>query len=170
MSKVSNITKGGILTALSFICIYLSSILPINKFSLMAITSFIIILSIISIGIKTSILIYIAVSLLSFFMVSSKGTVFTYIFFFGLYGFIKYYIEHFRNVSLELLLKLIFFNISMFILIYLYKTIFIGEFNLYKIHFPIYAVIGAVEILFFVFDYILTLFVAYYNSHFPSKF
>ncbi|KGN03270.1 membrane protein [Clostridium novyi A str. 4570] len=170
MMKVSNITKGGILIALTLIFIYLSSIIPTNKLSLMTITSFIIILSIISLGVKTGLLVFVASSILSFFIVSPKEIVFTYILFFGLYGFVKYYIEHFNNVPLELFLKLIYFNVSMFILFYLYKTLFIGDFSSYKMYFPIYTIIIFGEIIFFIFDYVLTLFVSYYNKHFASKF
>ena len=108
--KVSNITKGGILIALTLIFIYLSSLIPTNKLSLMTITSFIIILSIISLGVKTGLLVFVASSILSFFIVSPKEIVFTYILFFGLYGFVKYYIENFNNVPLELFLKLIYFS------------------------------------------------------------
>ncbi|MCS4464470.1 hypothetical protein JTT01_11475 [Clostridium botulinum] len=50
--KSSNIAKGGVFTAISFLLIYLSTILPVNKLSLLATASAIIPIAIISTNAK----------------------------------------------------------------------------------------------------------------------
>ena len=47
MKNVSNITRGGILTALSVIALYISSLLPTNKITILAILALIIPIAII---------------------------------------------------------------------------------------------------------------------------
>lgn len=170
MNKVSNITSGGILAALSLIFIYLASIMPTNKLALMTLTSFIIIVCILITGIKNSFLIYITVSLLSLFLVTSKGIAFTYLVFFGLYGFIKFYIERLQNLYLEIFLKLIFFNASFWLLFSLYRTLFMGLVDFSQLKLPFFAVIIFLEGAFLIYDYILTSFIAYFNKNLRPKF
>ncbi|MCR1935136.1 hypothetical protein ACQX0N_05775 [Clostridium tepidum] len=167
--KSSHIAKGGIFTAISFLLIYLSTILPINKLSLLATASAIIPISIISTNIKNGFLVYLSTSILCSLIVGiSRSTVIFYIVFFGLYGIIKYYIEKLNKLYIEIILKFIFFNISLLILFFIYKLFFKGipMLNKYKYTY-IYFIIA--QIAFIVFDYILTLFIFYINKHFVNN-
>lgn len=170
MHKTSNITRGGLFAALSLIFIYLSSIAPTNKLALLTLASFIIISSILIMGIKSSFILYIAVSMLSLFLLSSKGIAIVYLMFFGAYGFIKYYIEKLNKLPLEILLKLLFFNSSLGILFLLYDTLFVNLVDLSKIRFSLYIVILALQVAFLVYDYVLTVFVSYFNNKLYDKF
>lgn len=170
MHKASNITRGGLFAALSLIFIYLSSIAPTNKLALLTLSSFIIICSILIMGIKSSFVLYISVSMLSFFLLASKGIAVVYLTFFGVYGFIKYYIEKLNKLPLEILLKLLFFNSSLGILFLLYDTLFISLIDLSKIKFSIYLVILVLQIAFLIYDYILTLFISYFNNKLYNRF
>lgn len=170
MSKTNNITKGALFTALSILFIYLSSIMPTNRLALLVLSTFIIISSIITIGINTSILVFISTSLLSFFLVSSKGIAVLYIVFFGIYGFVKYYIEKIRILFLEIFIKLLFFNSVAVILFQLYEKLFVGIIDFSKIKISIYFVIILLQIGFIVYDYVLTLFVTYFNNNLLHRF
>lgn len=170
MSKTNIISRGGVFTALSLLFIYLSSILPTNKLALLTLSTFLIISSIITIGVKGSFMVYAAVSILSIFLVNSKGIAFIYILFFGLYGFVKFYIEKIRKLPLEIFIKILFFN-SIFALTYsLYEKLFIGVIDLSSLKFSVYILIIALEIGFIIYDYVLTLFVTYFNSNLINKF
>lgn len=160
--KTVNIAKGGLFTAISVILIYLSTIVPVNKAYLLAIASCIIPLSVITTNIKNTIVIYLATSLLSLLICGIRTTVIAYIIFFGLYGIVKYYIERIRKFYIELILKLIFFNITLFILFLSYKLFFP---NLLNIHLPIYILIIGAQIVFLVFDYIITMFISYIRNY-----
>ena len=123
MNKASNIAKGGLFTALTILFLYLSSIVPLNRFYLLGLAACIIPLSIITTNVKNSILVYVASGLLSL-LFGFRGSAIAYIIFFGLYGFIKYYVEKLRITLLEFVLKLAFFNTRSCYLYYvLYFTI-----------------------------------------------
>ncbi|MEN8077938.1 hypothetical protein ABFP60_13320 [Clostridioides difficile] len=109
--KAKNIALGGILVALTSIVLYATSILPISTIAILTIASAIIPVCIIRSDIQTSIFVYIASSLIAFFLVSINISL-LYFIFFGVYGIVKYFIERMRKEKLEVLLKLIFFNIA----------------------------------------------------------
>jgi hypothetical protein len=163
--KANRIAKGGIFAALSLILLYLSSIFPTNKLFILGIASCIIPLSILTTGIKNTIVVYSAVSLLSLFIIPSKLISIAYILIFGAYGFVKYFIEKLRNVPLEFVLKILYFNISSAIIIFLYKLVLLEIPNI-----NIYLIILILQFGFIVYDYTLTAFIAYANKNLLKKF
>lgn len=160
MNKTSNIAKGGLYTALTVILIYLSSMLPTNKLAIIAVASCIIPLSIITTNIKNSFAVYLSVSILSL-LLGLKGSALAYILFFGLYGFVKYYVEAKRKPVLEFAIKFLFFNCSMTLAYFLFK-LFAFDIPIKK--FPIYLIIIALQIIFIIYDYALTLMIGFINS------
>jgi hypothetical protein len=161
-NKTSFVSKGGLFTALGVIFVYLSSIVPINKIYLLCIASSIIPLSVITTNIRNTLVVYFATSIVCLFISGSKITVIAYIVFFGLYGIIKYYVEKIRKLYIELILKLCFFNLVIFISFYIYKAFFPSIFNT---NMPLYLLIICSEIIFLVYDYVLTLFIGCVNNH-----
>lgn len=109
--KAKNIALGGVLVALTSIVLYSTAIIPISTISILTIASAIIPVCIIRSDIKTSIFVYIASSLIAFFLVPINISL-LYFIFFGIYGIVKYFIERMRKENLEILLKLVFFNIA----------------------------------------------------------
>ncbi len=161
-NKTSDITKGGLLTTLGVILIYLSGIVPINHAYLLALASFIIPLSVLVTSFKNAITIYAATSLLSLLICGFKITVLSYVIFFGLYGLIKYFVEELRKLPLEIILKLAFFNICLLVLFLLYSLFFPG---LLKIKTSPYLIVLGAQIAFLIYDYLLTLFINYVNRY-----
>lgn len=160
MNKASNIAKGGLFTALTILFLYLSSIVPINRFYLLGLAACIIPLSIITTNVKNSVLVYVASGLLSL-LFGFRGSAIAYIIFFGLYGFIKYYVEKLRRAPLEFVLKLAFFNICLYFTFFLYKLFSLG---LPSVNLPIYYVVIILQFIFIVYDYTLTMFISYANK------
>lgn len=163
--KSNSIAKGGIFAALSLILLYLSSVFPTNKLFILGIASCIIPLSIMLTGVRNTIVVFATVSLLSLFIIPSKVVAITYVLIFGSYGFVKYFIEKLRKVPLEFILKLLYFNISSAIIIFIYKLVIIKIPNI-----NIYLVILAMQLAFIVYDYALTAFIAYANKNLLKKF
>jgi hypothetical protein len=157
MNKASNIAKGGMITALSIILLYFSSIMPTNKLSFMIVASFLIPLSIINLNFRTSLIMYCATSILSLFLVPLKGIVVLYIIFFGLYGFIKFLIEKIRNFPIEILLKLVYFNIVLVLLNLLYKQLFATMIDIKYLTTYLAISIILSQVLFIFYDYLVTL-------------
>lgn len=166
MKTASFIAKGGLFTALSFICIYASSIVPTNKLFLLGAASCIIPISILATNLKNSVLVYIATSLLGLLVLGVKGTVIGYILFFGIYGFAKLYIERFQKLYLEIFIKLLFFNAAFLFIMLLYRLFF---FTLPKVQLSIYLVFIMMQFVFLAYDYALTVFISYFNTHWLSK-
>jgi hypothetical protein len=155
--NTTNVSRGGLFTALSVIFIYISTLLPINKLYFLAIASCIIPISIIKTSVKNTVVVYLATSIISLLICGPKASVILYGIFFGVYGIIKYYIEKLRNFITEVILKLLFFNIVLSVLLYLYKLMFMGTF---KISISIYIFISGAEVVFLIYDYILTIFIS----------
>ena len=163
--KSNNIAKGGIFAALSLILLYLSSVFPTNKLFILGIASCIIPLCIMLTGVKNTIVVYATVSLLSLFIIPSKLISIAYMLIFGSYGFVKYFIEKLRSVPLEFILKLLYFNISSAIIIFIYRLVIINIPNI-----NIYLVLVVMQFAFLVYDYALTVFIVYANKNLLKKF
>lgn len=164
--KSSQIAKGGIFAALSLILLYLSSITPTNRLSILVVASFIIPLSIMVTGVKNTVVVYGSISLLSLFIIPSRLISMSYILIFGSYGFVKYYVEKLRNIPIEIILKLLYFNITSSIILLIYKMLFLKIPNL---NINIYLLLIIVEIVFVIYDYELTVFIAYANKSLLKK-
>lgn len=108
--KSRDIAIGGIFVALTIIVLYATSILPISTLAILTIASAIIPICIIRSNVQTSIFVYISSSLIAFFLVPINISL-LYFIFFGVYGIVKYFIERIRKENLEIILKLVFFNI-----------------------------------------------------------
>lgn len=157
-----NIAKGGILTAIGVICVYGSNVFPINKAFILIIASALIPIAVVSANILTSIMVYAATALLSFLISGFNIAVLAYVLFFGIYGICKYYIERIRKLPLEIIIKFLFFNLSLLICSLVIKSFFIGSI---KLKYPIYILIILCEVGFWIYDYALTIFIAYLSKY-----
>lgn len=162
--KAKDIALGGILTSISIIILYLSSIIPINTLTLLTLTSCLIAIAIIHSSIKLGGLVYTTTSIIGF-LILPTNIIISYILFFGLYSIIKNFIEKSKNIVKEIILKLISFNI-LFIIGYTVFSSFIGDINL-SIS-PIIFIILA-EIGFLIYDYALTLIITFYLSRIKNR-
>lgn len=147
---------------MSIILLYFSSFVPGVEMTLFALASFFVGFTILETGIKGGFVYYIALVLLTFFIIPNQAAVLPFLVFFGLYGILKYLIEKMRNGPVEIILKLVYFNISIAVIFYLFKAIFIGQLNLPD--FPWYALLLIANIFFFFYDYIYTLAIGFYRA------
>ncbi|OOM76533.1 hypothetical protein [Clostridium sp. BL-8] len=157
--KAKYIAENGIITALTLAILYSASIIPISTLSILTVASCLIPISIIRTSIKNTILVYIASSILSFFLVTINIAIY-YILFFGIYGIIKYFIEKIRNILIELVLKLVTFNMLLSVIYFIGTNLLI---NL-DTKFPIYIVWIIAQVVFLIYDYALTIIISFYLS------
>jgi hypothetical protein len=155
------VTLNGILGALAVISLLLAAVLPTNRLSFYALSSFFVAITIIEYGIKAGWLLYAATALLSLIVLPDKLAIVPYVIFFGIYGIIKLYIERINKIVLEYILKVIYFNICLVAAYYFIKQVF---FESIKINLPWWLLIIALEIVFIVYDYVYTLFIRYYRE------
>lgn len=160
-SGTKMLALGGILVALAVITLFLASILPTSKLSLYALSSFFIAIVIMESGIKAGWLFYVASCLLGFIILPDKLFVLPFVSFFGIYGIVKLYTEKVKIVFLEYAIKLIHFNICL-ILAFIFMKQFLFEKS--AVAFPWWAIAAGLEVIFFIYDYVYTLFIRYYND------
>lgn len=164
-SLASAVARGGLLTALGVLCVYLSSYLPTNKIFLQAVATCLIMVGIMITGVKNSIAIYTATALLSLLLCGIRLTTISYIVFFGLYGFVKHYIEGLNKKGLEYVLKLVYCNLCILVLFGVYK-LFLP--TLFDFKLSLYIIIFAAQFIFLIYDYALSAFITYFKRQFPK--
>ncbi|NLY71878.1 MAG: hypothetical protein GX076_09425 [Clostridiales bacterium] len=161
-NSTKSVALGGILLALSLVTIFLASMVPGAELTLYAISSFYVALLVLKTSAINGWIFYVASFLLALALVPNKLAVLPYGMFFGFYGIIKYYIEKLNNQALEIILKLVCFNIIWGLGLYFFKELLLGNINLPELS-NIILIIGA-QVMFLLYDYIYTLVIAYYQK------
>lgn len=162
--KAKDITLGGILIALTVITLYLNLIIPINTFAILTISSCYVPIAIMRSNIKLGMFVYIASSVIGFLIIPLNIMI-PFILYFGSFGLVKFYIEKLKNMPLEIILKLVFSNIMLFIGYFIF-TSFVGPI---PSKFPLWILLIAAQIAFIIFDYALTLIITFYISKFHRR-
>lgn len=160
--NAKNVSKGGLLTALGVIFLYLASYLPTNKLAFLVLSSVMIPFAVIMCDIKTSFIVYGATCLLSL-MIPNKVICMTYILLFGLYGIIKYYAEKSKTTAIEYIIKFLFFNASLIICLVIYNTLLVPSSQQMN-----YLYFLVAQPLFLLYDYIMTQCISYFTKKLKS--
>ncbi len=162
--KAKDITLGGILIALGIAILYLTTIININTIALLTLCSCLIPIAIIRSNLKTAFFVYISTSIISFFIVPINYAL-LYTLFFGIYGIIKFFIEKTGKLFIELILKILYFNLILgFALFFLDKILPSIEIN---IHTGLLLCIS--QVAFIIYDYAMTIFVTYFLEKINKK-
>lgn len=162
--KAKEITLSAILVALTNIILYLNFLLPISTISILTLASLLIPIALIKGSIKSAFLVYIASSIIGFFILPIN-IILLYILFFGIYGIVKYYIEKLNKLYLEIFCKMIFCNISLFISIFVFKSFIAIEIT--KLPLSLLWIIA--QPVFLIFDYALTLLISFYIQRIHNR-
>ena len=162
--KAKEITLSAILVALTNIILYLNFLLPISTISILTLASLLIPIALIKGSIKSAFLVYIASSIIGFFILPIN-IILLYILFFGIYGIVKYYIEKLNKLYLEIFFKIIFCNISLFISIFVSKSFIAIEIT----KLPIWLLWIIAQPVFLIFDYALTLLISFYMQRIHNR-
>ncbi|MBS6502960.1 MAG: hypothetical protein KH415_15290 [Clostridium sp.] len=162
--KAKEITLSAILVALTNIILYLNFLLPISTISILTLASLLIPIALIKGSIKSAFLVYIASSIIGFFILPIN-IILLYILFFGIYGIVKYYIEKLNKLYLEIFFKIIFCNISLFISIFVFKSFIAIEIT----KLPLWLLWIIAQPVFLIFDYALTLLISFYMQRIHNR-
>lgn len=117
-SSASKVAYPALLGALSLILVYVGSIAPTGNWGIVALAGILPAGAVISAGLSSGFLCWAGVSILAFLLIPDKFCVLLYAVLFGLYPMIKCLVERLRQMPLEVLLKLVFFNAA-FTVVYL---------------------------------------------------
>ncbi|PRR81093.1 hypothetical protein [Clostridium vincentii] len=155
--KAKDITLGGIMVALGIMTLYLTTIIPVNTLSILTLASCFIPITILRSNIRTACFVYVATALMSFFIVPINYAI-MYTLLFGIYGIVKYFIEKIRKIPIEIILKLLFFNIVLSIGI-VFMNAFISELT---IDFPTWILYLISQPAFLLYDFAITTVITFY--------
>ena len=153
------VALGGILTAVSLIFLYFAFYLPSMKLTMYFLAGIIPGLILVEMGVKQAWMLYAATSVLSFIILGNAVNTITYIFAFGLYPIIKFYIEKSRRLIIQIILKLVYFNTAIALIYVLWTKLF--AFNVAASIPMTWIIIGA-QPAFLFYDYIFTKVIFYY--------
>lgn len=158
------VSLGGILLALTEIALFAAAAMPAGRLSAYVLSSFFVSVIVIEFGIGKALLFYAASSLLSLIIMPDKIRVIPYIVFFGAYGIVKFLIERTGRVLTEYLLKIVYYNMTLVILFFISKRIFIESISISGINQPLWLAAILLEVLFILYDYVYSLFIVYYRE------
>jgi len=158
-SSSQRIALSGILASCTVLALFLATILPTNRIFFYGLSSFFAAIIVLEFGPRAGGVFYTATSILAIIIIPNKLRLVPYIFILGLYPIWKLRSEQQRNMVLQILIKLLYLNISTLITYFIVtRLLFINlilPFNFILIFF-------ALQILFFIYDYAFTLFIRFY--------
>lgn len=160
------ITFSAIIAALSIIFLYGAYLIPSGKIGLYAVSSVCLAAVVIECGKKAAFLCYLAVSLLTFFLIPDKSFVLPFLLFLGYYPILKSYLEGtVKNRIGEYALKLLCGNIAFVILYFLIKTLFVSSLGKTSL---LILWLGA-NGFFIIYDIAFSMLIRFYNTKIHQK-
>ncbi len=161
-------TVASIMSALAIVCLFGSAYLPTGRIALLALTSMCILVTVAECGIKYAWLQYAATTLLALLLIPFKLQVFVFVALLGYYPILKLHIEKIDKLWLEWLVKILFFN-ALLIVAYFVVKYFLLQYVSFGAIFDvvlsnIWLVILILEVVFVIYDYLLSFFAHYYKT------
>ena len=156
--KSSKTAVGGVITALSIVLMFLTSVIPTLTYALPAAAGFLITLIVIEIDKKWALGVYVAVSLLSVLLIADKEAAVMYIMFFGYYPIVKAIFEkHFHSMLLWVL-KFAVFNVGDVAAFFISTYVFLVPFEEMEKYGAIAAwgLLAAGNVIFLLYDFAMT--------------
>lgn len=166
VNKIRKIALGGVLAAFTVLSLYISAILPANKFFFFGLSSVFIAVVLVETGVKNGWVFYAATTLLALLVLPDKLHVIPYALFFGIYGIVKYYAEKVKKFVVEFIIKLFYFNLTIipsFLLAGRATGLPASE------RFPWWILLAAANAAFLVYDYAFTVFIRFYFKRLKTK-
>ena len=166
-TKTSKLALGGICLALTVVFMFAGSIVPGIELTLFAISSLFTAVMILETDVRGGLILFAGASILGFILVPNKAAVIPYIFFFGYYGILKFYIEKLTKAVLQITVKVLFFAAVMCTGIFGLKELFFAGIDIPNAP-AVVLIIGGTAIL-LLYDYIYTLIINFYIHRIKNK-
>lgn len=126
MSKTKRLTVASILLAGVLLTLYLASAFPVMSLTLIAIASIVTYVAIIECKMSYALLLFVAVSILGFFIVPDKSCVILYTFLFGAYPFVKHLSEKIKFKAISWVVKIFCVNALIFVLYFAFQSVLLA--------------------------------------------
>ncbi len=110
---------GGMLTALSVVCMFLTNVVPMAEYALPALAGVVVMLAVVELGCKGACMVYVASALISMLLVSNLEAALMYALFFGYYPILKSMFERLHRPYFCIGLKCAVFNLAVILVYFL---------------------------------------------------
>jgi len=148
--KTRLVTQTALISALTLVTLYFSSVWPTGKIGLVALACVFTAAAVVEAGIRCGLYVYIVCFALGMLLIPDRSAVILYALFFGYYPVAKSIIERIRGTVLQWVLKLLVFNAALSAGWFLMRALILGATE-FKYGAVILYVGG--NILFIMFDY-----------------
>ena len=145
--KTNKLAGGGICAALCVVFILLASFLPTLKLTFLFASSIVMAICLLRYKFTVYLASFIAVSLLSLFIVPNKFIPLAFFGLFGNYPAIKLWIERIKNISLEYVIKFVVANVYLFVIYIVLKAL--GEAAFFDFNITVLYIAGIALMLFY---------------------
>lgn len=161
--RTGQLALSGVMTGLALAIMLATLLLPSMTYALPMVAGALLVIPCIEFGTGAALTAYVAVSILSFILPVDKEAALMFVLLFGLYPILKKYFEQIKPRLIELLVKLLYFNaaaIGAGAAAWFVFRIPIDDGSLGRWAIPILLAAG--NVLFFIYDYTLTLCITVY--------
>lgn len=166
-NKAFKLALGGICLALTIIFMFAGSIAPGVELTLFAISSVFVAVMILESGVGGGVILYLAAVILGLILVPNKVGLIPYVFLFGYYGLVKFFIEKLKSAVAQIIVKAIFFAAVLCIGFLGFKELLLGAVSLPDMPIVILIIAGVLFLL--LYDYIYTLAINLYITKVQRK-
>lgn len=166
-NKTFEIALSGICLALAVTFMFGATVVPGIEMTLFVISSLLTIVMIIETGIRGGLLVYAGACILGFILIPGKIAIIPYVFFFGYYGILKYFIEKAKSGAVQISLKLIFFAALLCLGLLVFKSILAEAVSLPE--YPSAVLIAGGTLMLLLYDYIVTFLIRFYMRRIHSR-
>ena len=146
---------GGVFVALSMLFLIIASVFPFCRLVFVFCTSAVVGLSVVNYDVKFSLVQYLATAVLSLLLVPNKSFAVLYTVVVGNYPIVKFYLDRIKSKLICYGLKLVIFNLYMFVTYKIGSSILGITFDM---KYPLEVLWLVMLIAFFVYDYVYTVF------------
>ncbi|MBQ8000169.1 MAG: hypothetical protein IJ298_02995 [Ruminococcus sp.] len=171
MKKSYAIALCAMLSALSFVVLLLTGLIPVGTYAFPCIAGALLAVVVIEVGYWGAIAVYGVVSVLSFLLVADKEAALYYTAFLGFYPVLKGLIERIRSRLLQYVLKLVVFNVCVIAAFYISIHILsvpAESFELFGVYLPqVFLLLG--NLIFVIYDLCLTRIITEYVNKWRNK-
>ncbi|MBE6596612.1 MAG: hypothetical protein E7641_02980 [Ruminococcaceae bacterium] len=166
--KTRRVAISAMMSALGVLVLYLGSVIEVLDISMAVIASLFVIFTVIEYGGAYPWAVYIVTGILSAVLLPQKLPAAMYILFFGFYPIIKEKLEKLKKRPLCWVLKMIVFNICLFILIFLANKLIYIDAEKYLVFEAIFVLLA--NFTFVIYDIALTRLISLYIFRLRKKF
>ncbi len=172
-SKSNPIAFGGIVCALSLLCMFLSGVFPFAEYTCPALAGIILVALVIDFGKKTAWIAYAAIAALCLFVTPNKEAAVLFIAFLGYYPIVKSNLEQIKSRVTEWILKIALFNAACvsayFVIIYAFGMVELLDEMSMGYAWGIYAFWALANVVFVIYDTALSQVIGFYFTMIRPK-